>query len=445
MMKISQLENKDIVILGFGREGQDTYSFLRKVFPKKKLIIADKREITAFDEKMRGKFSKDKDLDLFLGDNYLDSLLPGHVVIKTPGIPMSLISEKAKDCMITSQTELFFENCPAKIIGVTGTKGKSTTSSLIHALLKNDGRTSYLLGNIEKPSLSYLPKIKEGDWVVYELSCHQLQTLHLSPHIAIFLNLYPEHLDYYEDMDEYFLAKANIFLNQKEGDYLIYGEDVPQIDEYEGKLSSKTIKVQRMDHIGFLNTNRSMVCRITHDDNIMIFLELAKILGIEEEIMMKTLKRFKKLPHRLEYIGEYRGIRFYDDSIATIPESVIYALDTLDDRVETLIAGGLNRGIEFDKLGERVAISKIKNLVLFPDSGSEIKEAVLKYSRNHDVVFHDAKDMEDAIRFVFENTQEGKICLLSPASPSFNMFKDYKERGDMYKKMVKELGNEEKD
>jgi UDP-N-acetylmuramoylalanine--D-glutamate ligase len=444
-MKIEQLEKNDIVILGFGREGQDTYAFLRKNFPDKELIIADKRGIDGFDDKVRGRLSKDKAVKLFLGENYLDSLVPGRVVIKTPGISLSSIADRVKDCVVTSQTELFFDNCPAKIIGVTGTKGKSTTSSLIHALLKNDGRMSYLLGNIEKPSLSYLPKIKEDDWIVYELSCHQLQTLHTSPHIAIFLNLYPEHLDYYEDMDEYFLAKANIFLHQKKGDYLIHGEDVPQIAQYEGKIAPEVIQVKRMDHIGFLNTYRNMVCRVTHDDNIMIFLELAKILGIGEEVVMRTLKKFKKLPHRLEYVGEYRGIRFYDDSIATIPESVIYALDTLDDRVETLIVGGLNRGIEFNKLGERIAISKIKNLVLFPDSGKDIKEEVLKYSRNHDIVFHEAKDMEDAIRFVFENTQEGKICLLSPASPSFNMFKDYKERGDMYKKIVKELGNEEKD
>ncbi|MDD4409455.1 MAG: UDP-N-acetylmuramoyl-L-alanine--D-glutamate ligase [Candidatus Pacebacteria bacterium] len=435
-MKISQLGRKNVIILGFGREGYDTYSYLRKIFPAKTFIIADKRRLVDFDEKMRKRLSADKSLVLSLGDDYLDIISAGSVIIRTPGISMSSISKRAEGCFVTSQTELFFDNCPARIIGVTGTKGKSTTSSLVYSLLKNNKMKTYLLGNIEKPALSYLSKIEKTDWVVYELSCHQLQNLQKSPHISIFLNLYPEHLDYYRSMKEYFLAKANIFLHQKKSDYLIFNPQVKSIVNMADEIVSKKMEINKRQYEDFFKENGGLVSQITHDDNIVTVLEVAKILKIPEGVVLKTMKGFEKLPHRLEYVGNHEGVDFYDDSIATIPEALIHALNVLGDNVETLIVGGLNRGIRFDKLGKRIKESNVKNIVLFPDSGKEIKNEILKYDPESRIVFFDTDKMEEAISFVFKKTVKGKICLLSPASPSFNIFKDYKERGEAFKKVI---------
>lgn len=444
-MKISQLKNKRIIILGFGREGLDTYSFLREQFPNKELFIADKRDFLDFDLKIQKILKRDKNLTLFLGNDYLSSLGGEGVVIKTPGIVLSSIQKFInKKSLITSQTELFFDNCPAKIIGITGTKGKSTTSSLIYSLLKNDKVNAFLLGNIEKPSLSYLTKIKKTDWVVYELSCHQLQGLKKSPHISVFLNLYPEHLDYYKNMKEYFSAKANIFLFQKPSDYLIFSSEIKEISKIGSDILSKKRLIDFKNYASFFENNKSLVTSITHVNNIVVVLEVAKILKISEKVILKTLNNFRKLPHRLEYVGTFDGIGFYDDSIATIPEAVMFALDTLGEDVKTLIVGGLNRGIKFDNLAKRVVASSVKNIILFPDSGTEVKNEILKLDPKSTICFFETEDMEKAISFAFKRTEKGGICLLSPASPSFNLFKDYKERGEVYKKFIL-LGNGKKD
>lgn len=442
-MKISQLKNKRILILGLGREGFDTYSFLRKTFFNKELMIADKRVLDDFDINIQMVIKKDKNLKLCLGPDYLNCLKDVEVIIKSPGINISSIRKYLdEDVVLTSQTEIFFDNCSAKIIGITGTKGKSTTSSIIHGLLKNAGLKSYLLGNIEKPSLSYLSRITKDDWVVYELSCHQLQGLKKSPHIAVFLNLYPEHLDYYRNIKEYFLAKANIFINQKKNDYLVIDPKIRQVKEILKDVNSKVIEIVPINHMAFLNENMEVIFQVTHNNNVVAVLEVAKILEISEKLVLKTLKKFKKLPHRLEYAGNYLDVNFYDDSIATIPESVVYALDVLGDEVETLIVGGLNRGIKFGVLAKRIVTSKVKNIVLFPDSGEEVKKEILAIDKDSSIVFFSTDQMREAINFAFRKTSKGKICLLSPASPSFNIFKDYKERGDMFKRVIKEMADE---
>ena len=410
-MKIKNLKDKNILILGFGLEGKDTFSFLRSLFPKKEISIADAKDI---------KDAKLKNVKWILGNNYLSSL-DYDVTIRTPGIPLKKIKTKA---LITSQTQLFLENCNGTVIGVTGTKGKSTTSSLIYHVLKKNKFNAYLIGNIETPALSYLDK--KGIFV-YEMSCHQLDGLTVSPHIAVFLNIYSEHLDYYSSFKAYFNAKANIAINQKKSDYFIYNPKFKLIDNL--KVKSKRISINNYADV---LKNNPWLLDITHQDNIIaVFRVCEEFMGIEE--ILKALKSYKKLPHRLEYVGEYKGIHFYDDSISTIPESTIYALDKLGSNVDTLIVGGLDRGIDFKKLGKRIDKSKISNLVVFPDSGEKILKSV-KRKINH----YSTSSMEKAVKFCFKNTQKDKICLLSNASPSYNLFKNFKERGDLFKKYIHE-------
>ncbi|HPM38883.1 MAG TPA: UDP-N-acetylmuramoyl-L-alanine--D-glutamate ligase [Candidatus Pacearchaeota archaeon] len=409
-MKIEELKNKKVLILGIGREGLDTLKYLKEVFPKKIFAIADQKE--ELDSKTKKAI---EGMDVFLGKDYLKNVKDFDVIIKSPGIPFFKYKDK-----LTSQTELFFDNCPGKIIGVTGTKGKSTVASLIHGILKG----SYLVGNIETPSLSFLSKAKKDDIFVYELSSHQLMNLKKSPHIAVFLNIYPEHLDYYKNFEEYFSAKKNIYKYQSESDYLIFNPEI------EPKTKAKKIKIDVNDFAQFLKNNQQFL-EITHIDNLIAVLNVAKLFNVPEKDIIKSLNKYKRLPHRLEFVGEFKGIRFYDDSIATIPEAVVYALDSLGDDVETIILGGLDRGIKYDKLVKRIKKSNIKTIIAFPDSGEKIV-------RNIRSRIYKVDNMKDAVDLAYKHTSKGKICLMSPASPSFNLFKDYKERGDLFKKYINE-------
>lgn len=434
LMKINFLKKKKVLILGIGREGADSFVFLRKRFPQKKLFLADKKKFEELDLKTR-KLLKDRNIELFLGDDYLKNIKGFDVVLKSPGISLNSIKKYlGKKTKVTSQTELFFDNCPGMIIGITGTKGKSTTSSLIYSVLKEAGFKTYLVGNIETPSLSFLLKAKKEDVFVYELSSHQLQNLKISPHIGLFLNIYPEHLDYYRNFKEYFLAKSNIAKYQKKNDYFIYNSKIKEIKDLAKKVKSKKVEINTNDFSKFLKENQELL-EITHIDNLVAALNVFKILNIKEEKIIKAFKKFKRPEHRLEFVGEYKGIRFYDDSIATIPEAAIFALDSLGSDVETLILGGYDRGIKHNKLAERLVKSKVKNLILFNPSGERILKEVKRRKGKFRHCF--VNNMEEAVKKCFQMTAKGKICLLSPASPSFGLFKDYKERGDLFKKYIK--------
>lgn len=439
-MNLKKLKNKELLILGIGREGADSFAFFRKIFPKKTLAIADQKTLSTLDDSLKKTFEKDKNIKLILGKNYLAYLKNYDVIVKSPGIKYEKIKKfLKKSALVTSQTQLFFENCPAKIIGITGTKGKSTTSSLIYHLLKTNKLRAYLLGNIEVPSLSFLLKIKKEDYIVYELSSHQLQFLEKSPNLAIFLNIYPEHLDYYQSFKQYFQAKANIARYQKKADYFIFNPKFSLIKNLAQKSKAKKILIDSEKIKKIINQNKFLE-KITHPDNLSAVFETAKILKISLEKTIKGLKSFKPLEHRLEFVGQYQKIKFYDDSIATIPEATIFALDSLGESVETLIAGGFDRGIEFTKISKKIPKTKIKNLILFPSSGQKIWAGIpIEQKKKLNRFF--VNDMASAIKIAFEKTSPNKICLLSCASPSFGIFKDFKERGDQFKKFVKQYGS----
>ena len=390
-MKLSKLRNKKILILGFGREGQDTFKFLKDLFPRKQIDVTDKK----------------------LDKNYLKKLGGYDVIIKTPGIPFKILPKSSLD-KITTQTEIFFDNCPGTIIGVTGTKGKSTTSSMIYQTLKKGKVDVQLIGNIGQPVLSFLQKAGPKSVFVYELSAHQLFHIRKSPHIAVLLNVYPEHLDYYRDFNEYAQAKANIAKFQSKNDYLIYNS----LDEAVKKIA-KTSKAQKIPIKGKYYQ-----------------LDMAAAKAVAEIFGVPELKKFKFLPHRLEYVGKFKGIEFYNDSLATIPEAAIEAMDFLGKRVQTLILGGFDRGLNFEKLARRIKKSQVRNLILFPTTGQRIWQEVKK-TKPSLIEQYFVKDMATAVKLAYQHTHRGKICLMSPASPSFGLFKDYAERGEMFKKFAK--------
>jgi len=436
-MKLNELKDKKILILGFGREGRDNFRFLRKLFPKKVLGIADRLKIKDSPKEslrlptgqVRFKIN-DRKVKLHLGENYLKALKNYDVIIKSPGIPFKILS-KSDFNKITTQTEIFFNNCPGKIVGITGTKGKSTTASLIYQILKQGGLKAHLVGNIGKPVLNLLFSATPNDVYVYELSSHQLYNLKKSPQIAVFLNIYPEHLDYYRNFKEYVNAKGNITRYQANQDYLIYNSQDKLVREIAKKSKAKKIPIKGK----YYSLNKTAAKAV------------GKLFKIPLKSISKAIREFKPLPHRLELVGTFKGITFYNDALSTIPETAILAMEALGKRVQTILLGGFDRKIDFKKLAKNVLKQRnIKNVILFPTTGEKIWKSIRQAQdkalrQRHPVVSHIepffVDNMRDAVRLAYEHTQKGKICLLSCASTSFSIFRDYKEKGNLFKKYVK--------
>jgi len=426
-MLLSELKDKKILLLGFGSEGQDSFLFLRKHFPEKSLGIADKKEFEELPQEAQQMLNKDNKVMLYFGPDYLKQLNKYDVLIKSPGIPPAVLKPYLKKKQtLTSVTNIFFANCPGQIIGITGTKGKSTTSSLIYEILKKGGVKAHLVGNIEEPPFQFLEKATKDDVFVYELSSFQLQDIRQSPHIAVFLNLYPEHLDYHRTFKAYAEAKANITKFQTKKDYLIFNE----LNEAVSKLA-KNSKAQK---IPFRPTTKKSTSFIASPLPALL---VAELLGIPKEKVLKGISRFKPLPHRLELVGKLEGITFYNDSLATIPEATTAALDALGKDVSTLIVGGFDRGIPIGHLADRIGKSGIQTLVLLPDTGEEIWRQVAKTKLSNPLHHFFASNMPGAVKLCYRHTPKGKICLLSPAASSFNLFENYKDRGNQFKKFVK--------
>lgn len=421
-MLLSELKNKRVLILGFGREGKDTFLFLRKKFPNLPLGIADQK----FPPKAGPPGAeKLKDVRWHLGKNYLKAVRKYQVIIKSPGIPTKALKPFVRnDQRITSQAALFFANCPGTIVGITGTKGKSTTSSLIYGVLKEGlpaqagGRRAYLVGNIETPSLSLLQKAKRVDVFVYELSSFQLADLTQSPHIAVILNIFAEHLDHHGTLKEYLKAKSNIARFQKKEDIVVY--------DAQNRYATSLARLSHGRKIPF--TKKKKVAWVAAAEPAII---VGKLLGIPKAKVAAAIRKFKPLSHRLEPVGTFRGITFVNDSASTNPASAIAALQTLGPRVYTLIAGGLDRGLSYKELGHEIEKSGIRLLVLFPDTGKKILRHIKK-----DILHYTASSMKEAVRLSYMHTPKGKVCLLSPTSASFNMFKNFKDRGDQFKQCV---------
>lgn len=448
-MNLNELKTKKVLILGLAREGRDNLIFLRKLFPEKVIGVGDKLEFKKLDQGTQKLLKADRKIKLHLGKNYLKALREYDIVLKSPGVPFNLRELKEAEkrgVVISSQTDVFLENCPGKVIGITGTKGKSTTASLIYEILKEAGFKAHLIGNIGKPVLSLLSKAREKDIYVYELSSHQLATLKRSPQIAVFLNLFPEHLDYYRSFKEYGQAKGRITRFQTNQDYLIFNGQDKIVKGFAKKSKAKKINFDLIKLGAIINSKQIPLKGEFNLQNVKAALAVGKIFGISNKVLAKAVRKFKPLAHRLEFVGKYRKIEFYNDALATIPEATIAALDALDN-VQTIMLGGFERNLDFSKLAKKVLKSKIKIVILFPTTGQKIWRTIEEEAQRKKVrlplnFFVD--NMKEAVKLAYQHTSKDKVCLLSTASSSFSIFKDYKEKGNLFKKYIKELSHGKK-
>lgn len=452
----SMLEGKKVLILGYGREGQSTYRLLRSWFPTMPLCIADRDE----DIGLSGhELQSDEYATVVAGEQYLDRCGDYDLVIKSPGLPYALVSSKVDPARITSQTDLFMRAHASRVIGVTGTKGKSTVTSLIHHILASSGRNAVLAGNIGVPPLDAADSIDEDTLVVFEMSSHQLEHISIAPQTAVILNVFPEHLDHYRDFTAYKMAKFNIAGEQPEGGCLVYNADDPIIGELiraqktGKKMLSFSLGTHGDAHASFDGSR--IICRaedgsilhfpIANADmpgrhnvaNMMAAVLVCMIIGLAYREILEGIETYRRLPHRLEYSGTFRGISFYDDSIATIPEASIEALKTLG-KVDMLILGGFDRGLEYHGLREWISTNTVPHLVFMGEAGKRM------YSEWHDklpdgVRCHNAGSMQEAFEVVIRVLGPGDVCLLSPAAASYGMFRNFEERGDVFKKMAASL------
>ena len=472
---LEKISDKSFVILGLGREGLSTYQFLRELFPKKQILLLDEKPVANLNsqwkqiEKTDAKVTFSTQIDLDTKDEPL-------LVFKTPGIPIhNQLVKDAQDlnAEFTSNSNLFFslvllvqnQHLNIKTIGVTGTKGKSTTTSAIHHIIKHSGVHSFLGGNIGTPPLSLWPELLDSAtnnqtqypvFAVIELSSHQLSDLTFSPNYAVVLDITPEHLDYYKDFNEYMHAKAQICRFQTETDVTIFNSEQylpakiahlsptkkltfsPKRNIVENWIAYQSQKSEKLEKIVDIDT-LAVVGQHTVN-NLIPGVIIAKEIGISNQSIATALHSFQPLPHRLEIVGEFEGVTYYNDSLSTTPVATIAALKSFENRPIILIAGGFDRELDYSNLAQTILDHQVKHVILLPDTGEIILEEIKKRVSNNmgEIQFTETDSLQSAVHTARTVSKPGDIVLLSPASASFNMFTDYQERGNLFKQLVQE-------
>ncbi|MFC1656602.1 UDP-N-acetylmuramoyl-L-alanine--D-glutamate ligase [Patescibacteria group bacterium] len=447
-MDLQKLSGKKIAILGIGIEGLSLAKFLYK-HKITDISLHDKKDVYSFSKELDKLPAKPS---LCLGKNYLKNLSKYDICFRSPGISSNLqeLKQLYKDNKVFSTTNLFFELCPSKIIGITGTKGKGTTATALYNILKSSKKKVFLVGNIGKPALDVLDQIDSKSIVIFEMSSFQLEDIKYSPHIAVLLNLFRDHLDHHKDMQEYKDSKLRIFKFQKSTDYsiihfqckdLIKNLKIKSKKLYFGNADDTFVSVDKENII--INTNKTKHTFSTKNIkipgshnylNIGVAGLIAKIFNVSDVYIQKTLDSFEGLEHRLEFVSEFKGVKYYNDSIATVPESTIAAIKAFPNS-KILIMGGSDKGADYSDLADAISKHRVKVAILMGVTSKKIKKSL----KNKDVKIIQVADLTQAVEKAKDTACLNDIVILSPASASFDMFSGYKERGKKFKETVNQL------
>lgn len=421
------LRGKRILIAGYGREGRSTHTLLQR------FVSADHITVASNDDEIYAALDQGSAYDL---------------IIKSPGIPTMKFEGRCPLDTISSQTDLFMQVYGDITIGVTGTKGKSTTTSLIHHVLSHcmgQQHKVLLAGNIGIPLFDIAEQLDEHSIVVAELSCHQLENIHCAPHIGIILNLFQEHLDHYHDYHGYQMAKMQLMLRQKDDDHCFYCTDsldlVHIVESCRSSVTSTLHPYSLHDARQAGTDTLPTTLKGDHNaSNIFVAKQVCALLGINDSQFGKALASFNGLPHRLELVGTYHGITFYNDSISTIPQATIAAIEALNN-VETLILGGYDRGIDYSQLISLLVFppASLRNVVFVGNAGRRILNdlSYTHYGLPDKIHVLQEDDYSKIVDWCFKTTSPGTICLLSPAAASYDSFKNFEQRGETFKQLVR--------
>lgn len=447
-------KGKHFTVLGFGVEGAAAAEFL----------LGRQARVSVIESKPEAEFDSGLIRDLktkgavFFFENSEAEFGATDAIVRSPGIPPTHPwLRDAGSVPVTSCSEIFFEESPATVVGITGTKGKGTTSSFIYEMLRAAGKDTYLLGNIGVPALSVLDRLTPESIVVFELSSFQLLEIKKSPHIAVILMITQDHLDFHGSPDEYAAAKQNIVRFQNSEDLVVASADYPVTRRIAEGSAGKKFWISRSSpqpEGAYIEGNNLVVARdgkksvVAEKSDIALYgahnLENAlaaamagALLNLPPEHIRAGLRNFKGLPHRLQLVGEKKGVKFFDDSISTTPESAVAAIRAFEEP-KILILGGSSKNADFSGLAAEIGSNPgVKGLIGLGEEFFKIIKAVHHAGRT-DIPTPEAKNMREAVRIAADLAKTGDVVLLSPACASFGMFLNYKDRGDQFQK---EVGN----
>lgn len=427
------LAGRRILIAGYGREGRSTHALLQRLLPGQQADIA----------------CNDEEIFAAL-QSAADESRPYQLVIKSPGISTMKFEGRCALDTVTSQTDLFLRVYGDRTVAVTGTKGKSTTTALISQMLlaaaadPGAALRPVMAGNMGIPLFDILDQLDEASVIVAEFSCHQLENIRRGPHVGVLLNLYQEHLDHYHDYMGYKMAKMQMLLHQQPSDHCYYCSDCADLSDMVDTLLPRV--VSRLHPYSVDTARKSAVAlmptalRGDHNlSNIFVAHEVGRLFGVTDALFAHMLASFRGLPHRLERVAVVRGVTFYNDSISTIPEAAVAAVKALQ-KVDTLILGGFDRGIDYEPLHQFLVDSeglgaRVRHLVFVGAAGRRMQSEWQLQDRETLA----CDDYTVIVPWCLEHTAQGMICLLSPAAASYDAFKNFEERGAVYKELIKQL------
>lgn len=443
-----KIAGKNITVIGIGISNR----------PLIKYLAEHNASVTACDKRTEEDLGdicaelKALGVELKLGDDYLNGI-SADIVFKTPGMRFdnpALIKAKEEGAEITSEMEVFFDVCPAHITAVTGSDGKTTTTTLISKMLEGAGYKVWVGGNIGKPLLTETDKMTQSDMAVLELSSFQLHTMHKSPEVAVITNISPNHLDVHKDYREYIDAKKNIMLYQSPENKLIVNADNEVTNEI-GSESRAQVKYFSRRHNAdiyldgdvikygdeeILNINDIKIPGMHNVENYMA--AIGAVYGrVSKDVIVNVAKTFGGVEHRIELVRELEGVKYYNSSIDSSPNRTINTLRVFPEKV-IMIAGGKDKGIPYDEVGPAIA-DYVKVLILIGATSDKIAEALEKTGRADEVKVIRVSSYEDAVNTARSEAVSGDVVLLSPASTSFDMFRNFEERGQLFKDLVNGL------
>ena len=453
---VEKLKMSKIAIVGIGVSNVPLIKYLTEL--NCNITLFDKKEMSAFNKEIK-EIINNCGLKTYFGDDYLENLIGFDVIFRSPSIlPTNkyLQSEEERGALITTEVEQVIRFAPCPVIGITGSKGKTTTTTLISLLLSSTDNKIYVGGNIGTPLFTKIPEFKKEDIIVLELSSFQLMNMRYSPSISVVTNISPDHLDVHSNYDEYISAKKAIFSNQKSNDVVILNYDDEVVRGFSeeaigdviffGKnidngysLEKKFIKIKENDQEKILLDLTKLVLKGEHNYlNICAALAATRFF-IKDENIQKCLQNFKGVEHRLEFVREINGVKWYNDSASTTPDKAEAGIRAFDEDV-VLITGGSDKNISYVDYAKPI-LDKVSKLILFGQTKNKIYDAVMERKKKlgADIEIFVLDTLDEVVEAAYQVSKPGEVVLFSPASASFDMFKNAYQRGDLFKKKVYKL------